>query len=148
MPCAFSILTSWRPACSPARRAGVRGLYIGGAAYGGDSAASSVCVVACQVLCACVGWSVVSLLSMRHSSRHSCTRRGGGCCVRGEGAVGVLGELDLGFLFFTSQSGCYSIVVCETRCVHWSVRGWKHHYDGSSTTCSLLEHAQRSVFVF
>lgn len=35
--------------------AGVWGLYIGGAAYCGDSAALCVCVVACQVLCACVG---------------------------------------------------------------------------------------------
>lgn len=117
LPCAFSVFTSWRLARSPARRAGVRGLYISGATYCGDSAASCVCVcvVVCQVLCACVGWSVVSLLAMRHSSRHTCTHRGGGCCVRGEGAVGDLCELDLGFLVFTSQSGCYSIVVRESR---------------------------------
>lgn len=33
---------------------------------------------------------------MRHTSRHTCAHGGGGCCVRSEGAVGVLSELDLG----------------------------------------------------
>lgn len=105
-----------------------------------------VCVVVCQVLCACVGWSVVSLLAMRHSSRHTRTHRGGGCCVRGEGAVGDLCELDLGFLVFTSQSGCYSIV--DTRSIGEGVdQKWKRHY-GSYAACSLPEHAQCSLFVF
>lgn len=131
--------------CSPALRAGVWGLYIGGAAYFGDSIAPCVyeclCVVVCQLICACVGWSVVSLLSMRHTSRHTCTHRGGGCCVRTEGAVGVLSELDLGFLFYTSQSGCYGIV--EYCCCVWAYmcawisegvdQNWKQHYDGSYT---------------
>lgn len=146
LSCAFSVFTSWRLACSPALWAGVRGLYIARAAYFGDSIAPCVheclCVVGCQLICACVGWRVVSLLSMRHTSRHTCCADGGGgCCVRTEGAVGVLSELDLGFLFYTSQSGCYGIV--EYRCCVWASicvwisegvdQNWKQHYDGSHT---------------
>lgn len=38
---------------------------------------------------------------MRHTCRHTCAHGGGGCCVRSEGAVGVLSEFFLGFLAFT-----------------------------------------------
>lgn len=38
---------------------------------------------------------------MRHTCRHTCAHGGGGCCVRREGAVGVLSEFFLGFLAFT-----------------------------------------------
>lgn len=146
LSCAFSVFASWRLACSPALWAAVRGLYVAGAAYLGDSIAPCVherlCVVGCQLICACVGWRVVSLLSMRHTSRHTCCADGGGgCCVRAEGAVGVLSELDLGFLFYTSQSGCYGIV--EYRCCVWASicvwigegvdQIWKQRYDGSHT---------------
>lgn len=114
-----------------------------------------VCVVVCQLICACVGWSVVSLLSMRHTSRHTCTHRGGGCCVRTEGAVGVLSELDLGFLFYSSQSGCYGMV--EYCCCRWAYtcvwmsegvdQNWKQHYDGSYTY-SLHSLSELSFFCF
>lgn len=107
------ILASRSLSCSPSWRAGF--IHQRGYVLWRQRCFVCVCVVVCQVLCACVGWSVVSLLAMRHSSRHTCTHRGGGCCVRGEGAVGDLCELDLGFLVFTSQSGCYSIVVRESR---------------------------------
>lgn len=63
----------------------------------------------CVCVCGCVSVSMcmcrmkcrLSLSLMRHTRRHTCTRRGGGCCVRTEGAVGVLSELDLGFFSFT-----------------------------------------------
>lgn len=61
--CSPLLSASVRLACSPALWAGVWGLYIGGAAWLGDSIAPCVyvCVAVCQLVCACVGWSVVSL---------------------------------------------------------------------------------------
>lgn len=146
---AFSIFTSWRLACSPALLLScspswcVRFIHWRGCVLWWQHRSMCVWVLVrgCVLICACVGWSVVSLLSMRHTSRHTCTHRGGGCCVRTEGAVGVLSELDLGFLFYTSQSGCYGIV--EYCCCVWAYmcawiregvdQNWKQHYDGSYT---------------
>ncbi len=101
------ILTSRLLSCSPALRAGVWGLYIGGAACLGDSIAPCVYVCVCVCVSGCVSVDMCMcrmkcrLPPMRHTRRHTCTHRGGGCCVRTEGAVGVLSELDLGFLSFT-----------------------------------------------
>lgn len=106
-----SIFTSWCLACSPALRAGVWGLYIGAAACLGDSIAPCVCVSVSMCMCR----MKCRLPPMRHTRRHTCTCRGGGCCVRTEGTVGVLSELDQGF--YTSQSGRYGIV--EYCCSAW-----------------------------
>lgn len=96
------------------------GLYIGGAPCFGDSIAPcvSVCVCGCVSVDMCMCRMKCRLPSMRHTSRHTCTHRGGGCCVRTEGTVGVLSELDLGFLSFTLRSvgvmACWSTAaVCE-----------------------------------
>lgn len=60
-----------------------------------------VCVSGCVSVDMCMCRMKCRLPPMRHTRRHTCTHRGGGCCVRTEGAVGVLSELDLGFLSFT-----------------------------------------------
>lgn len=55
---------------------------------------------------------------MRHTSRHTRAHGGGGCCVRSEGAVGVLSELELGSAEWVSwHSGVLLLYVCG------SVRG-------------------------
>lgn len=61
----------------------------------------------CMRACGCVSVSVCMcrmkchLLPRLRTHRHNCTHGGGGCCVRTEGTVGVLSELDLVFLYFT-----------------------------------------------
>lgn len=55
---------------------------------------------------------------MRHACRHTCTRGGGGCCVRSEGAAGVQSEIYPGFLSFTLgrvgvMAECSATAVCE-----------------------------------
>lgn len=98
-----SVLTSWCLSCSPALSAVVWGLYIfGGAACLGD------CIIPCAFMCVCVCCVRFSMCMCRMKCRFpfyaSHTHRGGGCCVRSEGAVGVLSELDLGFFSLTHPS--------------------------------------------
>ena len=67
------------------------------------------CTIVDAHVCGCVSVSMCGcrkkcrLPPMRHIHRHTCTHRGGGCCVRTEGAVGVLSELDLVFLSYFTE---------------------------------------------
>lgn len=100
---------------------------------------------------------------MRHTCRHTCAHGGGGCCVRSEGAVGVLSEFFLGFLAFTlrrvgvtekwsAAAVCehirlgYTVCVCVCQWGGGTKQNWKHCY-GSYRPSSPLERA-KLPFVF
>lgn len=82
------ILTSRLLSCSPALRAGARGLYIGGAAYLGDSIApcvyGRVCVCGCVSvdMCMCRMKCRLPPIYASHKQTHSRSRRGWLLCKK------------------------------------------------------------------
>ena len=136
-----SILTSWRPACSPALRAGVWGLYIGGAACFGDSIAPCVSVCVCMGVSGCVSVDMCMcrmkcrLPPMRHTRRHTCTHKRGWLLCKNWRRRGSHEWIRSGHFFLLLfaewvlwHSGvllqCVSIYcICVCVCVCVSVRG-------------------------
>lgn len=105
-------------------RAAARGLYTGGATRSGDSIAARVYGRACRMKeCRLPAYACVTQADTLVGGAGGLG--GGGCCVRSEGAVGVLSELDLGSAEWVLwHSGVPLLQRCAYVCVCRQMRGW------------------------